>query len=241
MRFPYRICIAGGWVDQPWVSAIHAGSVVVTQICPTIDFNDRSGMATSSRKIAIELWDGKVPAGDPVRNAKLLFGAENPPDCKYVSGSQDQIGLLVPGVNRLYYNGGYWPERIDNCIDQETCDWLSEVIHLVPLAPRPIGFDPLSEKHLEKEFVKKLGEAGDLCWKSIINKDIAGLGRSMKETFMMWEKMLPYTVPDWVMKELETKYFPFYPGAITSGGGGGYVVVASEKEIPGSIKIKVRY
>ena len=87
MQFPYRICIAGGWVDQPWISKKCAGSVVVAQIRPTIDFNDRSGMATSSRKIALDLWCGKVPAGDPIRNAKPLFGAENPPGTKYVSGS----------------------------------------------------------------------------------------------------------------------------------------------------------
>ena len=43
------------------------------------------------------------------------------------------------------------------------------------------------------------------------------------------------------MNEMETKYFPYYPGAITSGSGGGYVIVVSEKEIEGAIKIKVRY
>jgi len=43
------------------------------------------------------------------------------------------------------------------------------------------------------------------------------------------------------MKEMETKYFPDYPCAITSGSGGGYVIVVSEKEVEGSIKIKVRY
>jgi cytidyltransferase-like protein len=42
LRFPYRICIAGGWIDQPWVSKINSGSVVVAQLWPTIDFN--SGM-----------------------------------------------------------------------------------------------------------------------------------------------------------------------------------------------------
>jgi hypothetical protein len=51
-----RVCLAGGWIDQPWVSEIHPGSVVVAQIWPTIEFNDRSGMATSSRKVGIELW-----------------------------------------------------------------------------------------------------------------------------------------------------------------------------------------
>jgi cytidyltransferase-like protein len=241
LRFPYRICIAGGWIDQPWVSEIHPGSVVVAQLWPTIDFNDRSGMATSSRKIAIELWDGKVPSGDPVRNAKLLFGAENPPDCKYVSGSQDQIGLLVPGVNRLYYNGGFWPAEINNKNDPETCEWLSSVLHLVPLEPRPLGFDPIAVKHLEKDYVRLLGEAGDLCWKSILNRDIKGLGRAMTQTFMMWRKILPNTVPVWVMKEMEDKYLKKYAGAITSGSGGGYAVIASELEIEGAIKIKVKY
>ena len=32
MRFPYRLCLAGGWIDQPWVSEIHPGSAVVAQI-----------------------------------------------------------------------------------------------------------------------------------------------------------------------------------------------------------------
>ncbi len=43
------------------------------------------------------------------------------------------------------------------------------------------------------------------------------------------------------MKEMETLYFPNYPGAITSGSGGGYVIVASEKDIEGAVKIKIRY
>ncbi len=160
--------------------------MVVAQLWPTIDFNDRSGLATSSRKVALELWGGKIPDGDPVRNAKLLFGAENPPDCRYVSGSQDQIGLLVPGISRLYYDGGYWPGKIDNCIDPDICNWLSEVVNLIPLEPRPAGFDPIAEKHLEKSFVRELGEAGELCWESILRKDINGLGKSMTMTLLMW-------------------------------------------------------
>jgi cytidyltransferase-like protein len=240
LRFPYRICIAGGWMDQPWVSEVHPGSVVVAQIWPDIDFNDRSGMATSSRSIAIELWGNQLPQGDPLRNAQLLFGAENFQNT-YVSGSQDHIGLLKPGVNRLYYNGSYWPQKIETSVDPDICDWLSRVIQLVPLRPRPEGYNPLLDKHLEPEIVKELGESGDRCWESIIRKDVNGLGRAMKETFLAWRKMLPYTVPDWVLQEMETTYFPYYPGAITSGSGGGYVMVASEKEVPGSVKIRVRY
>jgi cytidyltransferase-like protein len=240
LRFPYRICIAGGWMDQPWVSQVHPGSVVVAQIRPTIDFNDRSGMATSSRRVAIELWGHELPTGDPLRNAQLLFGAENYQNT-YVSGSQDHIGLLKPGISRLYYDGGHWPQKMESTIDPEICRWLSGVIHLVPLSPRPEGYNPLLEKQLDAATVRKLGESGNRCWESILRKDIAGLGQSMKETFLTWKKMLPYTVPDWVLKEMETNYFPFYPGAITSGSGGGYVMVASENKVPGAVNIKVSY
>ena len=241
LKFPYRLCLAGGWIDQPWVSKIHPGSVVVAQIWPTMEFNDRSGLATSSRKIGIKLWGDKYPEGDYMENAKLLFGAENPPGKLYVSGSQDQIGLLYPGINQLCYNGGYWPERIESTIQKDTCDWLSGVLNLVPLEPRPDGYDPLKIMHLEKKLIRELGEAGNLCWDSILKKDVNGLGKALTNTLLSWKKILPLTVPDWVMHELETKYFPNYPGAITSGSGGGYIIVVSEKEIDGAIKIKVRY
>jgi cytidyltransferase-like protein len=241
MRFPYRLCLAGGWMDQPWVSKIHPGSVVVTQIWPTYDFNDRSGMATSSRKVAIELWGDMYPEGDQERNSRLLFGAENPPGKKYISGSQDHIGLLFPGINSLYYNGGYWPEKIESTIDADICNWMSEVLHLVPLEPRPEGYDPLKVMHLEKKLVRELGEAGDACWEAILRKDITGLGQGLTNTFLSWRKILPLTVPDWVMSEMETKYLPYFPGAITSGSGGGYVIVASENPVDGAMNIRVRY
>jgi cytidyltransferase-like protein len=241
MRFPYRLCLAGGWIDQPWVSKIYPGSVVVAQIWPTMDFNERSGLATSSRDFGIKIWGDRYPEGDPVENAKILFGAENPPGKKYVSGSQDHLGLLLPGINRLYYNGGYWPDKIKSTINKDICDWLSDVIYMVQLKPRPDGYDPLKEMHLEKPFIKMLGEAGERCWESILKKDINGLGKSMTDTYFSWKKILPKTVPDTVFKELEMKYFPFYPGAITSGSGGGYVIVVSEKPVEGAIKIKVRF
>ncbi len=240
LQFPYRICLAGGWMDQPWVSEIYPGSVVVAQLCPTIEFNDRSGMATSSRKIAVEIWGNRLPDGNPINNARILFGAENPPGSKYISGSQDHIGLLNQGISRLYYKGKYWPDKIDSTRDEDICDWLSNVIHLIPLEPRPVGYDPLKEKKLTINNVKELGDAGEQCWKSILRKDAAGLGQSMTKSFLAWKKMFPYTVPEYVMKEMEEKYLPHYLGAITSGSGGGYMVVASEIEIDGSLKIKVR-
>jgi cytidyltransferase-like protein len=239
LRFPFRVCLAGGWIDQPWVSKIHPGAVVVAQLWPTIDFNDRSGMATSSRKVAIEIWGDKYPPGDPIRNAKLLFGAENPPGSKYISGSQDHLGLLAPGINRLFYDGGFWPSQISSCIEPDICDWLSNVMYMVPLEPRPLGYDPLLNKNLKKDYIKILGEAGEKCWQGILAKDIYKFGAGISETFEMWKKILPYTVPDYVVEEM--KKYCDYPGAITSGSGGGYIVVASENPVEGAIKVKVRY
>jgi hypothetical protein len=95
--------------------------------------------------------------------------------------------------------------------------------------------------NLEKVLIKELGEAGDSCWEAILKKDVNGLGKSMTDTLLAWRKILPFTVPDQVLKDLETKYFPNYPGAITSGSGGGYVMVVSEMPVPGAVRIKVRF
>ena len=95
--------------------------------------------------------------------------------------------------------------------------------------------------HLEKPLIKELGEAGDLCWESILRKILTGLAKALTDTLIHGERYYRSTVPDWVMKEMENVYFPNYPGAITSGSGGGYIIVVSAKEVAGSIRIRVRY
>ncbi|MCY1719017.1 adenylyltransferase/cytidyltransferase family protein [Prolixibacteraceae bacterium Z1-6] len=241
LKIPYRVCIAGGWMDQPWVSEKASGSCVVAQMWPTQDFNDRSGMATSSRKVAKELWGDQYPAGDPVRNAQLLFGAENPPGSEYISGTQDHIGLLVPGVSRIDYDGKYWPKHIENTVDPEVCEWLSSVLNFAPLQPRPEGYNPILKQNLDPKIIKRLGESGDAAYDAILKMNVKQLGEAMKATFMAWSEMLPYTVPEWVMEEMKTNYFPKYSGAITSGSGGGYIVFPSEEEVEGTIKVKIRF
>jgi len=239
VRFPYRIALAGGWIDQPWVSEICPGSMVVSSIYPTIDFNDRSGMATSSRKVAIELWGDRLPSGNPERMAQLLFGSENPPGAPYVSGSQDHIGLLVPGISKLFYDGGYWPAKIESTRDQEVCEWLQEVLHFIPLEPRPDEYDPLEIKNLEYKWIKQLGESGKYCYASILDFDVKGLGESLRLSLEAWQNILPKTVLESTLIEL--KKFASHPGATFSGSGGGYIMVASDNKIDRAKKIKVRY
>ncbi len=238
-RFPFRITLAGGWIDQPWVSEVKSGSMVVASIMPTVSFRTRSGMATSSRKIAVELWGDKLPEGDPERMAQLLFGAENPPGTPYVSGSQDHLGLLLPGINKLFYNGSYWPENIESTRDKKICDWLGDVLFLVPLEPRPLGYNPLKEKNLEYTWIEKLGNSGKLCYSAILNKDIEGLGKSLNQSLESWEKILPKTILNSTLDEIHK--YSSYPGATFSGSGGGYIIVVSETRIEGAERIKIRY
>jgi cytidyltransferase-like protein len=236
-ELPYRICMAGGWMDQPWVSKYHPGSVVVVNIHPTLEFNLRSGMATSTRNRWLRLEKYNLFPDDPIELARLLFGYENPPGTKYVSGSQDHLGLTLPGANRLYYHGDYWPERIESTTAADICDWLEQSICLVPMYERPPGYDPLTQQNINKESVAKLGKAGDLCWEAILTKDIRRLGQALTETHKAWGELLPLTTSDDI--EAEMARYPCY-GRITSGAGGGYLVLITDEEIPNSFRIKVR-
>jgi len=107
---PYRIDLAGTWIDQPYVSKYHPGAAITASLEPTIEFNERSGMATSTRKKAIELWNYHLPLEKPEKLARLLFRYDNDPGTTEVSGSQDSIGITMPGINKFWFDrGNYWP------------------------------------------------------------------------------------------------------------------------------------
>ena len=151
-KIPYRMAFAGGWIDQPFVSRLNPtppGSMVVVALEPTFRFMDRCGMGTSTRKVAMRLWDGTLPDGDPAQLVRELYAAENQGEPE-PSGSQDMAGLIYPGVNRLDYDyayeGGYFPVHVESNNDPDVARWLEDVIHMVPIAPRPDGYNPLGEK-----------------------------------------------------------------------------------------------
>ena len=105
-----------------------------------MEFNERSGMASSSRRRAIELWQTDLPGGDRKKTARMLFSYENPPGTREFSGSQDSIGIVYPGLNRLDYRGEYWPDQITSVDDEKILRWLEERLHLVTLGPRKSEF-----------------------------------------------------------------------------------------------------
>ena len=149
---PYRIDLAGTWIDQPYVSKYHPGWAITASIEPTIEFNERSGMATSTRKKAIELWNAQLPMENPEKLAKILFRYDNDPGTKEVSGSQDSIGITIPGINRFYYEKEkYWPAKIESITDISVIKWLEKRIYMVTLWPRPADFVVLENTNISED------------------------------------------------------------------------------------------
>jgi cytidyltransferase-like protein len=237
---PYRLDLAGGWLDQPYVSKHHPGPVITISIEPTHDFNDRSGMSSSTRKKAIEIWGYSLPEDNPEKLAKVLFSFENPPGKKEISGSQDSIGIVFPGLNIMHYNGDYWPDSIASCLDEDILFWIEERLHFLPLSPRATGYDVLSGTNINKENAKALADATLDVWNSIMQKDLAAFGNHFRRSFEGQVAMFPNMVNKEVARTIDAYKKHALGWKLSGAGGGGYLVLVSEKDVPGTIKIKIR-
>jgi len=247
---PNRLQLAGGWIDQPFVSRHNPrppGSMVVVQIEPNFRSMDRSGIASGTRAVAMKLWKGKLPDRPPADLARELYDAENKGKAE-PSGSQDMIGLVYPGVNRLDYDynveGGVFPSHIESCNNPKVSRWLEKVLHLIPVEPRPDGYSPLGVKNLEPRWVARLGQSGRDCYDAILNRDIKALGAALNLNMRCWETLLPHVVRHPLLRvelmPLLKAYQRQYFGAMYSGCGGGYLIVVSEKPVPGALRVNVR-
>ena len=239
-RIPYRVELCGGWMDQPFVNKFYPGPVLTISILPDLEFNHRSGMATSSRKKAIELWQSEIPVGDPEVLAKTLFCVENPPGTERISGSQDQLGLLMPGLNKLNYDNGYWPVKIDTVLDDDILDFVEKNLWLVQLPQRDDGYDVFADKNVNLESIKKLSKSAENTWQAILNKDVKAWGANTKTCFEAQLEMFPHMITE-AAKEVIKTYQDIACGwKLTGAGGGGYLCLISDKEIPNAIQIRIR-
>lgn len=238
---PYRIDLAGGWLDQPYVSRFFPGPVVTISIEPDYNFNDRSGMSTSTRKKAIELWQTDIPEGDKEKLAKMLFCYENPPGSSYVSGSQDSLGIVFPGLNYLWYpNEQYWPSKIINENTIETLLWLEERIYLLALRPRESGFSVTDNTDINALKAEALSVAANQLWQAVLNRDPISFGNAMTASFNAQTAMFPNMITP-AVEETMLEIPDYVLGYKLSGaGGGGYLVLFSEKEIPNALRIRIR-
>lgn len=221
--------------------------MVVVSLEPTFRVMDRSGCASGTRAVAAKLWKSRVPDRPAADLVRELYEAENRGK-KDRSGSQDMIGLVYPGISRLDYdfrsNGGVFPSRIESLKDTAIARWLESVLYLLPIEPRPEGYNPLGIRNLDPKWISRLGATGKKCFEAIRRTDLARLGDSMNECMVCWERILPHTVRHSSLKvdlkAILRAYQRHYPGAMYSGCGGGYLFVVSDRPVPGGLQVQVR-
>jgi galactokinase/mevalonate kinase-like predicted kinase len=237
---PYRIDLAGGWLDQPYVSKFHPGPVLTVSIEPTIEFNDRSGMASSTRRRAVELWGSQIPHGDPETLARVLFGFENPPGKGEIAGSQDALGIVLPGLNRLDYAGDYWPAAISPVQDEFVLGWLEEHLRLVALGPRAPEFSVTDETRIDAARAQALAAAASDCWEAILACDLRAFGDAVRRSFQAQVAMFPRMMNDHIRAAIDPYRDVALGWKLSGAGGGGYLILVVDAPVETAMRIKIR-
>ena len=237
---PYRIDLAGGWLDQPYVSEHYPGSVITISLEPTMEFNERSGMASSTRRSALDLWGPKLPAGNPEKLAKILFSYDNPPGTKVISGSQDSIGIVFPGLANAYFEGNYWPTHIEHVMDESLLRFVESSLYLVSLGPRFSEFDVLVDTTFNRDLAKALADAADFCWDAILDQNIMDFGRSLRESFEAQVAMFPHMLNDRIVELIDEYRNRALGWKLSGAGGGGYLILVSDKPIRDTVRVVAR-
>ena len=240
-QLPYRLDLAGTWIDQPYVSKFSPGWALTISLEPTIEFVERCGMSTSTRNAARKIWPYQLPNYNSEMLAKLLFCFENEPNKnEHVSGAQDAIGICMPGLCRHYYNNNYWPDKIESCLDEDVLCWLEEHLCMMLMFPRRPGTTVVENSHLCEENVKELADAASRCWDAIMRKDLQGFAASFKASFEAQIKLFPGMMAEGVAEEIEKYKDKVLAWKMPGAGGGGYLAMVCEKPLEGSIRIKIR-
>lgn len=239
-QLPYRLDLAGTWIDQPVVSKIHPGWAITISLEPIIEYNERSGMSTSTRNAAKAIWPYQLPLEKPEKLAEILFRFENKPGNQIVSGAQDAIGICVPGLTRHYYNGEYWPEKIEKVYDETVLEWLEDHIYMITLWPRPDGTDLLCNTNITKETIIELTQAAEKCWKGIINMDLKLFSEAFAESFAAQTTMYPNMLNDDIQNVIDQYKDNVLAWKLSGAGGGGYLILVSDKPVKNTMKIKIR-
>ena len=247
---PYRLALAGGWIDQPFVSRHNPdsfGSMVVVSVEPTFWFMERAGLATSTRKTAFNLWGGRLPDRPAAELVRQLYEEENRHKDD-PSGSQDMAGIVYPGISRLDYDydheGGVFPRHVESTNDPEIAAWLQGVIHILSVNQRPAGYDPLEEVNCDPKWIERLGRSGKDGYEAILKRDATALGAAMSDTMTCWDVLVPrsfrHPTITFDLPGILRSYQNRYAGAVFSGCGGGYLYVISEDHVPGSFHATIR-
>ena len=238
---PYRLDLAGTWIDQPYVSKFGAGWAITISLEPTIEFMERGGMSTSTRNAMKKLWPYHLPDYNPEMLAKLVFCFENEPEKDgHISGAQDAIGICIPGISRHYYDNHYWPEQIETVHDEAVLSWLEEHLCLIPMFPRPAGTSVVEGAQIDAPRVQALASASAACWEAIMARDLTAFAAAFQASFEAQVAMFPAMVSKEVQSWIDSYRDRALAWKLSGAGGGGYLVLVCETIPAEAIRIKIR-
>ena len=199
---PNRLQLAGGWIDQPFVSRHNPkppGSMVVVAAGADVSRDGpRRLRQRHARRCHENCGMANCPNRPPEELVRELYEAENKGKAE-PSGSQDMIGLVYPGINRLDYDFKVQRRRVSrrtsNREPRAAGRWLEKVLHLLPIEPRPEGYSPLGVKSISTRNGSP-GWAGPARTVSTpsCRMDVEALGASLNDCMICWEKLLPHVV-----------------------------------------------
>lgn len=240
-NLPYRIDIAGTWIDQPYVSEFGPGWAITASIEPTHNFIERGGMSTSTRNAAKKIWPYELPNYNEEMLARLLFCFENDPENKgHISGAQDAIGICMSGLNRHYYNNHYWPDKIESCHDEDILSWLEKHVCLVEMFPRRENCSVVKGRDITPEKVKNLTSAADRCWDAIMAKDLDRFADAFRDSFNAQVDMFPAMMQPGVSEYIDMWKQCARAWKMLGAGGGGHLALVVDEIPEDAIRIKIR-
>lgn len=230
-HIPYRIDIAGTWIDQPYVSKIHPGWAITASIEPTMEFHERSGMSTSTRNAARKIWPYELPDYHEEQLARLLFCLENEPDnYGHVSGAQDAIGICISGLSRHYYDGHYWPLKIETVGDETILSWLEDHLCLVEMFPRKEGCNVLDGMNITEAKVAALAGAAERCWEAIMRRDLQAFAEAFNASREAQIAMFPAMMQPEVDRYIREWGDKAMAWKMLGAGGGGYLLLVVDRQ-----------
>ena len=247
-QIPTRLDLAGTWIDQPYVSENAPGWAITISLEPTFEIRERCGLSTSTRNMIKKIWPYQLPNMNPEMLAKLVFCFENDPERSdgIISGAQDSIGICVPGLCRHWYNGRFWPEKIETCADENVLAFLESHLVMIPMEPRRPGCSVVEGQNITEPKVRALASAADNCWDAIMQKDLKAFAAAYQASFeaqtAMFPAMIQGSVQDYIDKWSGKVLAYKMPGA----GGGGYLACVVEgaksfsEKYPEAIRLTIR-
>ncbi len=224
-RIPTRLDLAGTWIDQPYVSQYAPGWAITISLEPTFEIRERCGLSTSTRNMIKKIWPIQLPDMNPEMLAKLVFCFENDPERSdgIISGAQDSIGICVPGLCRHWYNGRFWPDKIETCNDEKVLNWLEQHLVMIPMEPRKPGCSIVEGKDITKPKVEALASAAEQCWNAIMQMDLKAFGEAYKASFNAQTALFPAMIQGSVQNYIDEYKNQVLAWKMPGAGGGGYL------------------